>query len=345
MDIKEALAQVVERKDLDEPQMTGVMNQIMTGIATPAQIGAFLMGLRMKGETVEEIAAAAQVMRNLATKVEVKLDRLVDTCGTGGDGSRLFNVSTASALVVAAAGGRVAKHGNRSVTSTTGSADVLEAAGVNLNLTPAQVARCIDELGVGFMFAPAHHGAMKHAIGPRRELGLRTIFNMLGPLTNPAGAKRQVVGVFDARLCKIFVEVLARLGSEHVIALRSQDGLDEISLAAPTHIAELRNGVVNEYTIEPSQFGIRSDSLDGLKVSSATESLNLIRDALGKRSTPAGEKAADIIALNAGAAIYVAGLAEDLSTAVALAEDAIATGLAGEKLKELAELSQCFQPV
>lgn len=344
MDMKEALAQVVERKDLDHAQMTAVMTQIMTGVATPAQIGAFLVGLRMKGETVAEIAAAAQVMRDLATKVEVKLDHLVDTCGTGGDGSRLFNVSTASALVVAAAGGRVAKHGNRSVTSTTGSADVLEAAGVNLNLTPAQVARCIDELGVGFMFAPAHHGAMKHAIGPRRELGLRTIFNMLGPLTNPAGAKRQVVGVFDPRLCKIFVEVLARLGSEHVIALRSEDGLDEISIAAPTHVAELRKGEVIEYTIEPSQFGIECASLEGLKVSSAEESLNLIRDALGKRATPAGEKAADMIALNAGAAIYVAGLANDLRTAVALAEDTVATGLAGEKLKELAELSQCFQP-
>jgi anthranilate phosphoribosyltransferase len=345
MDIKEALAQVVERRDLDHTQMTQVMNQIMTGLATPAQIGAFLMGLRMKGETVAEIAAAAQVMRDLATRVEVKLDRLVDTCGTGGDGSQLFNVSTASALVVAAAGGRVAKHGNRSVTSTTGSADVLEAAGVNLNLSPVQVARCIDEAGVGFMFAPAHHGAMKHAIGPRQELGLRTIFNMLGPLTNPAGARRQVVGVFDTSLCKIFVEVLARLGSEHVSALRSEDGLDEISLAAPTYIAELRNGVVSEYTIEPSQFGIRQTSLEGLKVTSAQESLDLIRDALGKRSTSAGEKAADLIAMNAGAAIYVAGVENDLRTSVALAEDIIASGLAGEKLKQLAELSQCFQPV
>ena len=223
--------------------------------------------------------------------------------------------------------------------------DVLEAAGVNLNLTPVQVARCIDEAGVGFMFAPAHHGAMKHAIGPRQELGLRTIFNMLGPLTNPAGARRQVVGVFDTSLCKIFVEVLARLGSEHVIALRSEDGLDEISLAAPTYIAELRNGVVSEYTIEPSQFGIRQTSLEGLKVTSAQESLDLIRDALGKRSTSAGEKAADLIAMNAGAAIYVAGVENDLRTSVALAEDIIASGLAGEKLKQLAELSQCFQPV
>ncbi len=344
MELKEALAQVVERRDLNHAQMTDVMNQIMTGVATPAQVGGFLVGLRMKGETVEEIAAAAQVMRDLATKVAVKFDNLVDTCGTGGDGSRLFNVSTASALVVAAAGGRVAKHGNRSVTSTTGSADVLEAAGVNLNLSPEQVARCIEELGVGFMFAPAHHGAMKHAVGPRRELGLRTIFNMLGPLTNPAGAKRQVVGVFDTSLCRIFVDVLARLGSEHVIALRSQDGLDEISLAAPTHIAELRSGEIREYTIEPSQFGIDSTSLDGLQVASAEESLLLIRDALGKRETPAGVKAADMIALNAGAAIYVAGLARDLPMAVAMAEDIIAAGLAAEKLKELAELSQCFVP-
>jgi len=345
MEIKEALTQVVERRDLSHAAMTDVMNQIMTGAATPAQIGGFLVGLRMKGETVEEIAAAAQVMRSLATKVEVKFDNLVDTCGTGGDGSRLFNVSTASALVVAAAGGRVAKHGNRSVTSTTGSADVLEAAGVNLNLTPPQVARCIEELGVGFMFAPAHHGAMKHAIGPRRELGLRTIFNMLGPLTNPAGARRQVVGVFDVSLCRVFVEVLAKLGSQHVMALRSEDGLDEISLAAPTRVAELRNGQVSEYSIEPSQFGIERTSLDGLQVTSAEESLRLIRDALGKRETTIGAKAADLIALNAGAAIYVAGLADDLHTAVALAEDTIATGLAGEKLKELAELSQCFTPI
>lgn len=342
MELKEALAQVVERRDLNQAQMTDVMNQIMGGVATPAQVGGFLVGLRMKGETVEEIAAAAQVMRNLATKVTVKFDNLVDTCGTGGDGSRLFNVSTASALVVAAAGGRVAKHGNRSVTSTTGSADVLEAAGVNLNLSPGQVARCIEEVGVGFMFAPAHHGAMKHAVGPRRELGLRTIFNMLGPLTNPAGAKRQVVGVFDAGLCRVFAEVLARLGSEHVIALRSQDGLDEISLSAPTSVAELRDGEIREYTIEPSQFGIEAASLEGLQVASAEESLRLIRDALGKRETAVGAKAADLIALNAGAAIYVAGLECDLAMAVALAEDIIATGLAGEKLKELAELSQCF---
>lgn len=342
MEIKEALAQVVERRDLSHSQMAEVMTQIMTGMATPAQIGGFLVALRMKGETVDEIAAAAQVMRDLAVKVKVDFDRLVDTCGTGGDGSRLFNVSTASALVVAAAGGHVAKHGNRSVTSTAGSADVLEAAGVNLNLAPDQVARCIESLGLGFMFAPSHHGAMKHAVGPRRELGLRTIFNMLGPLTNPAGAKRQVVGVYETRLCRVFAEVLARLGSEHVLALRSEDGLDEISLAAPTHVAELRNGEIREYTIDPTQFGIDRNTLDGLTVSSAQESLTIIRDALSKRALPNAQKAVDIIALNAGAALYVAGLADDLKTAVALAEDTIATGLAAEKLSELAEFSQCF---
>jgi anthranilate phosphoribosyltransferase len=342
MDIKEALAQLVERRDLGREQMTLVMDQIMTGGASPAQIGGFLVALRMKGETVEEIAGAAQAMRNLATKVSVKCDRLVDTCGTGGDSSRLFNVSTASAFVVAAAGGKVAKHGNRSVTSTAGSADVLEAAGVNLNLAPEQVARCIEALGVGFMFAPCHHSAMKNAIGPRRELGLRTIFNVLGPLTNPAGAKRQVVGVFDQKLCRPVAEVLRLLGSEHVMAVRSADGLDEISLAGPTYVAELRDGEVREYQVEPQQFGITPASLEGLSVTSAQDSLDLIRDALGKRLTPQGVKAADLIALNAGAAIYVAGLCSDLAAGVALAEDTIATGLAGEKLRELAEFSQCF---
>lgn len=342
MEIKEALALLVERRDLSRSQMNRVMNQIMTGGATAAQIGGFLMALRMKSESVEEIAGAAQAMRDLAIQVVVPCDRLVDTCGTGGDSSRLFNVSTASAFVVAAAGGKVAKHGNRSVTSTAGSADVLEAAGVNLNLNPQQVARCIQALGVGFMFAPAHHSAMKNAIGPRRELGLRTIFNMLGPLTNPAGAKRQVVGVFEQKLCHTVAEVLRLLGSEHVMAVRSLDGLDEISLAGPTHVAELRDGVVHEYQVEPAQFGIKLASLEGLTVSSAQDSLVLIRDALGKRRTPQGVKASHMIALNAGAAIYVAGLCSDLATGVMLAEDTIATGLAGEKLQELAEFSQCF---
>jgi anthranilate phosphoribosyltransferase len=342
VDIKLALAQIVDRQSLSQEQMMGVMEQVMAGALTQAQMGALLIALRMKGEAIDEIAGAAQVMRNLAMPVKVSHSNLVDTCGTGGDGSNLFNVSTASAFVVAAAGGRVAKHGNRSVTSTTGSADLLEAAGVNLSLSADQVGRCIDQVGVGFMFAPAHHGAMKHTASVRRELGLRTIFNLLGPLTNPAGAKRQVMGVFDVKLCRVMVEVLDRLGSSHVLVVHAQDGLDEISLASPTYVAELKDGNIREYQVTPETFGMRTTDLDGLRVSSAQESLQLIRNALGDRDTPAGLKAADMIALNAGAAIYVSGLAASLAAGVALAEDTIATGLAGEKLKELAEFSQCF---
>lgn len=342
MDIKEAIAFVVDGVSLSREQMAAVMQQIMTGQATGAQIGGLLVALRLKGETIEEITGAADVMRQLATPVELTYEGLVDTCGTGGDGSNLFNVSTASAFVVAAAGGKVAKHGNRSVTSSTGSADLLEAAGVNLSITAEQVTKCVDEVGVGFMFAPAHHGAMKHAIGPRKELALRTIFNVLGPLTNPAGAKRQVIGVFNSALCRTLAEVLANLGSEHVLIVHSEDGLDEMSIAAPTHVAELKVGVVTEYTITPEELGLERGTLQGLSVASAQESLALITDALGPQKSPEGVKAANLIAINAGAAIYVAGLAESLKEAVVLAEDAIQTGLAGEKLKQLAEFTGCF---
>lgn len=342
MEIKQALAHLVDGQNLTCQQMTDVMQQVMTGAITPAQMGAFLVALRIKGETIDEITGAAQVMRNLATPVAVDHPQLVDTCGTGGDGSNLFNVSTASAIVVAAAGGRVAKHGNRSVTSTTGSADLLEAAGVNLNLNAQQVAKCIDELGVGFMFAPAHHGAMKHTVNVRKELGLRTIFNVLGPLTNPAGAKRQVMGVFDIKLCRVMAEVLAKLGSEHVLVVHAQDGLDEISLAEPTYIAEMKGGLISEYQVTPEDFGIERAALEDLRVTSAQESLQLIRDALGGARNDGARKAADIIALNAGAALYVSGLASSLGEGVSIAEDTIATGLAGEKLKELVEFSRCF---
>jgi anthranilate phosphoribosyltransferase len=335
MDIKQALADVIDHRDLTTDEMIAVMRQIMTGEATDAQIGGFLVALRMKGESVDEITGAAMVMRELASAVELSDENLVDTCGTGGDGANLFNVSTASAFVVAAAGGRVAKHGNRSVSSSTGSADVLEAAGVALDITPAQVASCVDSLGVGFMFAPAHHSAMKHAIGPRRELSQRTIFNLLGPMTNPAGVKRQVIGVFSAALCRPMAEVLGRLGSEHVMVINSEDGLDEISLATPSHVAELKDGKVREYTIAPQDFDVEQQDLTGLAVESAVESLALIRDALSKRSTPAARKAADIIALNAGAAIYVSGVADSLSEGVLMAQDAIASGLANEKINEL----------
>jgi anthranilate phosphoribosyltransferase len=340
MDIKQALNQLVARIDLTTDEMASVMREVMTGVATPAQIGGFLVALRMKGETLDEITGAALVMRELSTKVDLQADYLVDTCGTGGDGANLFNISTASAFVVAAAGGRVAKHGNRSVSSSVGSADVLEAAGIKLDSTPEQVARCVKEMGVGFMFAPAHHSAMRFAIGPRKELGLRTIFNMLGPMTNPADVKRQVIGVFNGALCRPMAEVLGRLGSEHVMVVHAKDGLDEISLATETQVAELRNGEIIEYTIKPEDFGVQSKSLIGLSVKTAEESLALIKDALGKRHSELAEKAADIIALNAGAAIYVSGVASSLADGVEMARDAIGSGLAGEKIQELAAFTQ-----
>ena len=335
MNIREALNRVVNHLDLTTEEMQAVMREIMTGQCTDAQIGAFLMGLRMKSESIDEIVGAATVMRELAAPVAVNAERLVDTCGTGGDGMNIFNVSTAAAFVVAAAGGKVAKHGNRAVSGKSGSADLLEAAGVHLELTPAQVARCIEAVGVGFMFAPAHHGAMKHAIGPRREMGLRTIFNMLGPMTNPAGVRHQVLGVFSQALCLPLAQVLQRLGSEHVLVVHAQDGLDEISLAAPTFVAELQGGQICEYRIQPEDFGIKSQSLIGLDVADARQSLALIQDALGKQSSENARKAADMIVLNAGAALYAADQANSLAEGVALAQDALSSGLAREKLAEL----------
>ncbi len=337
MTIQEALAKVVAREDLTQEEMHGAMQAIMTGQATPAQIGGFLVALRMKGETIEEVTGAALVMRELATPVKVDAEYMVDTCGTGGDGANLFNVSTASAFVVAAAGGHVAKHGNRSVSSSTGSADVLEQAGVNLSVSPEQVARAIEQVGVGFMFAQAHHSAMKHAIGPRRELGMRTLFNMLGPMTNPAGVKRQVLGVFDRSLCRPMAEVLQRLGSEHVMVVHAQDGLDEISIAAPTFVAELKNGAITEYDIDPAAYGLAHDDLSGLSVETAAQSLELIHGVFNNNTSEA--KARDIIAMNAGASIYVAGLANSFENGIAMADDAIASGGAREKLKELVEFT------
>jgi anthranilate phosphoribosyltransferase len=342
MNIQQGLAKVIERQNLSTEEMVTVMNQIMSGEATPAQIGGFLVALRMKGETIDEITGAATVMRQLASGVKVDDANAVDTCGTGGDGSNLFNVSTASSFVVAAAGGKVAKHGNRSISSSTGSADVLEFAGVSLALSAEQVGRCVNEIGVGFMFAPAHHSAMKHAIGPRKELAQRTIFNMLGPLTNPAGVKNQVIGVFNAALCRPLAEVLQRLGSEHVLIVHSDDGLDEISLATETTVAELKDGQIIEYKLKPEDVGIDSQSLIGLTVESAEQSYQLIKDALGKRVTEAGNKAADIIALNAGAAIYAANIASSLEQGVEMAQDAIYSGLALGKLNELVTFTRCL---
>jgi len=343
MDIKQALNRVVGQLDLTTEEMKAVMRQIMTGQCTDAQIGAFLMGMRMKSETIDEIVGAVEVMRELAEPVRFNSERLVDTCGTGGDGMNIFNVSTAASFVVAAAGGKVAKHGNRAVSGKSGSADLLEAAGVYLDLTPEQVARSVDTVGVGFMFAPAHHGAMKFAAGPRRELGLRTLFNILGPMSNPAGVKHQVLGVFSKELCRPMAEVLARLGSAHVLVVHAQDGLDEISLAAPTFVAELKDGEISEYKIQPEEFGIKSQSLIGLNVDDAQGSLALIRDALGRRQTDNGQKAADIIVLNAGAALYAADMASSLHEGVGVAHDVLHTGLARDRLEELVSFTSIFK--
>ncbi|MBM7335058.1 MAG: anthranilate phosphoribosyltransferase [Alcanivorax sp.] len=340
MNIKEALATVVDHIDLTTDQMQDVMREIMTGGATDAQIGGFLVALRMKSESLDEITGAAMVMRELVTPVVVDNRRhLVDIVGTGGDGANLFNVSTASAFVAAAAGCRVAKHGNRSVSSKSGSSDLLEAAGIRLDLSPTEIARCVDGVGVGFMFAPAHHGAMKYAIGPRKELGMRTLFNILGPMTNPAGVQRLVVGVFSDKLCRPMAEVMGRLGAEHVMVVHGLDGLDEISLAGRTHVAEYKDGTVNEYTLTPEDVGLESDSLVGLDVTDPQASLALIRDAFGKRKGRHAGKAADMITLNAGAAIYVAGVTRTLEEGVRMAEDLVHNGEAAERMRELAQFS------
>jgi len=339
MDMQEAIRRVTERQDLNADEMHDVMQAIMTGQATPAQIGGFLVGLRMKGETVDEIAAAARVMRELATPVPVQGEHLVDTCGTGGDGASTFNISTASAMVTAAAGAQVAKHGNRSVSSSCGSADVLEAAGVNLDLTPEQVAACVDKVGVGFLFAPKHHSAMKHAIGPRKEMGVRTLFNLLGPLTNPAGAPNQVLGVFSADWLEPLAQVLGKLGSRHVLVVHADDGLDEISIGAPTRVAELKEGKVNCYRIEPSQFGMQTADIASLAVSDAAESLALIGLVFDNEPGPAR----DIVALNAGAAIYVAGLTETLAAGVDKALETLASGAAKRTFAELIDVSNSFR--
>lgn len=336
MDIKQAIAQLVERRNLDGDEMTEVMQAIMSGGATPAQIAGFLIALRLKGETVTEIAAAAGVMRGLASGVDIAgLPNAVDIVGTGGDASGTFNVSTASMFVAAAAGCHVAKHGNRSVSSKSGSADVLEALGLRLDLTPEQVARCVREVGVGFMFAPAHHCAMKHAIGPRKELGVRTVFNVLGPLTNPAGVTNQVLGVFDEHLLEPLAEVLQRLGSRHVLVVHSRDGLDEISIGARTDVAELAHGKIIRYSIEPEDFGLHRAELDSIRVQSVEDSRAMLMEVLDGRAGPAR----DIVVLNAGAAIYAAGISASLGDGIAQADQAIADGRARAKLDGLLALS------
>lgn len=329
---KEALNQLLNRQDLSHADMLAVMQQVMGGALTPAQIAALLIALRMKGETVDEIAAAAKVMRDLSTKVQVQNTKhLVDTCGTGGDGIQTFNVSTVSAFVAAAAGAKVAKHGGRSVSSTCGSADVLEALGVNVNLSPEQVANCVDEIGIGFMFAPNHHSAMKHAAPVRRELGVRTIFNLLGPLTNPASAKRQVMGVFDRALTGKLAQVLKQLGSEHVLVVHGADGMDEISFTGNTYVAELKNGVVTEYEVHPSQFGLNVHQLQDIQIQNVEQSKAMILDVLNGHHGAAR----DIVLMNAGAAIYVAGVVDSLASGVTKAAEVIDQGLALVKLNAL----------
>lgn len=335
-DIHPALHTVIDGGDLTAAAMQDVMRALMSGEMTDAQIGGFLVALRMKGETIEEIAAAAAVMREFAEKVPATGEHLVDIVGTGGDGVHTFNISTTAALVVAAAGGRVAKHNNRAISSRSGSADALEQAGVRLGLSPGNIAACIDQVGVGFMFAPAHHPAARYAAGPRRELATRSIFNLLGPLTNPAGVERQLVGVYQPELLDVFAQALQRLGGRHCLVVRSEDGLDEISHAAATRAAELKDGEIKHYQITPRELGIAPGAVDDLVVKSPEESYAVMRGVLDNQPGPA----LDVTLLNAGAAAYVAGLAPDIGGGIELARDAVAGGAAREKLQALADLTQ-----
>ncbi|MEE9327498.1 MAG: anthranilate phosphoribosyltransferase [Cocleimonas sp.] len=339
MNIQSAIQKVIEKQDLNPQEMTDVMHQIMTGQATDSQIGGFLIGMRMKGETVDEITAAANVMRSLASSVKIKNSgNLVEIVGTGGDGSSTFNISTASCFVVAAAGGRVAKHGNRSVSSKSGAADLLEAAGVNIELSADQVKACVEDIGVGFMFAPMHHSAMKHAIGARKEMGVRTLFNLLGPLTNPASTPNQILGVFSKDWVRPLADTLKQLGANHVMVVHGDDGMDEISISAPTSVAELKNGEITEYTIKPEDFGIAQHEISNIRVNNPEESLEMVNSVLKNEASPAR----DIVALNAGAAIYVAGLTASHNAGIERALEVIASGAARKKLLQLINESNSF---
>lgn len=338
MNIQSAIQKAIENQNLTLQEMTDVMHQIMTGQATDSQIGGFLIAMRMKGETVDEITAAATVMRSLSTRVDLNTENLVEIVGTGGDGSSTFNISTASCLVVAAAGGRVAKHGNRSISSKSGAADLLEQAGVNINITADQVKECVEDVGVGFMFAPLHHSAMKHAIGPRKEMGVRTLFNLLGPLTNPAGTPNQVLGVFDKNWVRPIADVLNKLGSHNVMVVHGEDGMDEISISAPTFVAELRDGKVNEFTIEPEDFGFQKHPISEIRVKNAEESLEIVSSVLNNEASAAR----DIVALNAGAAIYAAGITASHQAGIERALEAIESGAAKQKLLDLINKTNSF---
>jgi anthranilate phosphoribosyltransferase len=339
--MSDAVQRTVEHREIFHDEMLGVMRRIMSGEASPVMIAALLIGLRVKKETVGEIAAAAQVMREFATKVPAPdPDSLLDIVGTGGDAAHTFNISTASMFVAAGAGARVAKHGNRSVSSKSGSADVLEALGANIMLTPEQVATCIAETGVGFMFAPSHHGAMKYAAPVRKELGVRTIFNILGPLTNPAGAANHLLGVFHPDLVGIQVRVLQRLGSRHALVVYGKDGMDEVSLGAATMVGELKDGEVREYEIHPEDFGLHMKSNRGLKVVDAAASKEMLLEALSNvEGTPR-----DIVALNAGAALYAGNLAASIKEGIERARESIAGGAAKRKLDEFVALTRKLAP-
>ena len=335
MEIRSALDKIIQGQDLSEHEMFATFTQIMSGEATDTQIGALLVAMRMKGETIDEISGAVNAMRSLSTKVELDTENAVDIVGTGGDGANLFNVSTAASFVVAAAGGIVAKHGNRSVSSKSGSADVLESLKIGINLNPEQVAECINKVGLGFMFAPMHHKAMKHAVGPRRELGLRTIFNILGPMTNPANVDRQLIGVYDRKWCRPIAEVMRNIGSKHILVVHSEDGLDEISCASRTLIVELKNGAISESVIGPDDFGMNKVSLNSLVSRNADHSSKIITDLFCSKSV-LGE---EIVTMNAGAALYVSGIADSISAGISLAKDTVRSGKAILKVKELSALS------
>lgn len=333
---QEALQRITAHQEIMHDDMVSLMRQIMQGDISPVLIAAIITGLRVKKETVGEITAAAQVMREFASKVAVPdHTHLVDTCGTGGDSLHTFNISTAAAFVAAAAGARVAKHGGRSVSSKSGSADVLEALGINLNQTPQQVAQSVDKIGVGFMFAPNYHAAMKHAAPVRRELGIKTLFNILGPLTNPASAKRQVLGVFNADLVKTLAFVLQRLGSEHVLIVHGNDGLDEITITGETSIGELKNGQVAVYTVRPEDFNLKTSAIEAIQVTDSADAKTMLLSVLENTTGPAR----DIVLMNAGAAIYAAGIADTLEQGIKAALRAIESGAALKKLHDLVEFT------
>ena len=338
MKIQDAIRELAEGKNLRIDQMGKVTHEIMSGKTSDAAIGGFLVALKMKGETIDEIVGASETMAKLVDQVNTDTQFLVDICGTGGSGSNKFNVSTASAFVASAAGTKIAKHGNRSASSNSGSADVLELAGANIMLSPDQVSSCIDKLGIGFMFAVNHHSAMRHVSSTRKQLKIRTIFNVLGPLTNPARVKRQLLGVYDDKLVLPIAEVLSRLGSEHAMVVHSEDGLDEISVYAKTHVAEVRKGSIEEYWLEPGDFDLKGFNFQNLKVESSQQSLELIKRVYRNES----EEGKNMVLINSGAAIYLSGLVDSLANGVQLARGVIESGAALSKLREFCEFTQQF---